>query len=171
MFRFDAVIPQLNYNPKVLQRELDKAYKRLASQMRRDFEKTVSTWKKKPKFKIKKVRGSSISYTVSTGNAIYGYVTLGTVPHIIRPKRAKMLRFYTGGSPKTTPNILKSGPGTAGTNLRFAKLVKHPGTEARNFHIIIAKRFQQKAVIEANKVLRFWVAKYTREPSKRRRRR
>ncbi|XVV34944.1 hypothetical protein ACQPXT_13245 [Streptomyces sp. CA-100214] len=43
------------------------------------------------------------------------YVLDGTRPHLIRPRRAKALRFEVGG------------------RVVFAKLVRHPGTEANNF--------------------------------------
>lgn len=43
------------------------------------------------------------------------YVHEGTRPHLIRPKRAKALRFNIGG--RTV----------------FARLVRHPGTRARPF--------------------------------------
>lgn len=43
------------------------------------------------------------------------YVVSGTRPHIIRPVRAKALRFTVGGQ------------------VVYARIVHHPGTEANNF--------------------------------------
>lgn len=43
------------------------------------------------------------------------FVLKGTRPHLIRPRRAKALRFDAGGATV------------------FAKLVRHPGTNANNF--------------------------------------
>ncbi|MEU1815133.1 hypothetical protein ABZ543_08040 [Streptomyces roseifaciens] len=43
------------------------------------------------------------------------FVLLGTRPHIIRPRRAKALRFTVDGQ------------------VVFAKLVRHPGTQPNNF--------------------------------------
>lgn len=43
------------------------------------------------------------------------YVLNGTRPHVIRPRRAKALRFTTGG------------------RVVYAQIVKHPGTRANNF--------------------------------------
>lgn len=53
------------------------------------------------------------SVTANTDYALY--VHEGTRPHLIRPKRAKALRFEVGG------------------RVVFAKLVRHPGTKARPF--------------------------------------
>ncbi len=44
-----------------------------------------------------------------------GHVLFGTEPHVIRPRRAKALRFVVGGA------------------VVFARRVFHPGTRARNF--------------------------------------
>lgn len=44
-----------------------------------------------------------------------GFVNDGTAPHIIRPRRAQVLRFNVGG--RTV----------------YAKVVNHPGTRARPF--------------------------------------
>lgn len=54
-------------------------------------------------------------WTVGSDVAYAPMVNDGTKPHIIRPKRAKALRFKAGG--KTL----------------FAKVVHHPGTRARPF--------------------------------------
>ncbi|WP_329173335.1 hypothetical protein [Streptomyces sp. NBC_01477] len=43
------------------------------------------------------------------------YVLDGTRPHVIRPRRARALRFQSGGSTV------------------FAKVVYHPGTRPNNF--------------------------------------
>ncbi|PSK57995.1 hypothetical protein B0E38_01840 [Streptomyces sp. 111WW2] len=43
------------------------------------------------------------------------FVLDGTRPHLIRPRRARALRFTVGG------------------DIVFAKLVRHPGTRANNF--------------------------------------
>lgn len=52
----------------------------------------------------------------TTATASYaGFVENGTKPHEIRPRRAKMLRFVQNGA------------------VRFANLVRHPGTKPRPF--------------------------------------
>jgi hypothetical protein len=64
--------------------------------MKKDFERTTSGWKTEVRFTTQKalaVTNDSIRGAVGTDNKIYGYVNNGTRPHIIRPKRAKALRF------------------------------------------------------------------------------
>jgi len=62
----------------------------------------------------------------------------GTRPHIIRPKRAKRLKFQWGGpgsyKPKTVRGGKFRGPGkVVGGKTVYAKKVKHPGTKPRKF--------------------------------------
>jgi len=158
--RGKAFIPNTPKDPKNFLKELERRYARIGEQIRRDFERTVSTWDKKPKFTVKRIRTSTgaITYEAGTDNEIYGYVTLGTKPHIIRAKNAPFLSFRTGGSPKTTPNLLTSKAGFIGDGWAKKQEVQHPGTEARNFHKIIAKRFQDKVVKESNQALRGYLS-------------
>lgn len=60
-------------------------------------------------------RGGELSATVASRHPATVYVVNGTVPHIIRPQRAKALRFTVGG--RTV----------------FAHVVNHPGTRANDF--------------------------------------
>jgi len=53
--------------------------------------------------------------TVYSNVAYAGFVNDGTRPHIIRPRRAKALRFRVGG------------------RIVYARVVNHPGTKARPF--------------------------------------
>jgi hypothetical protein len=154
-----AFIPNTPKDPKAFSKDLELRYRRLSDSIRRDFEKTVSTWEKKPKFSVKRVRDSSgaIIFEASTDNEIYGYVTLGTPPHVIRAKNAPFLSFRYPFGAKTTPNLLTSKAGFIGDSWAKKQEVQHPGTEARNFHKLIAKRFQDKVVKESNEALRSYL--------------
>lgn len=105
----------------------------------------VANWTHKPDFESKtQIRSDVIITTVyPTGeNAqIYLYVDQGTKPHEIKPVRAKLLRFTTGYQPKTLakPARTVGGGGTATGDQVFAKIVHHPGTEAREFSQTIAE--------------------------------
>lgn len=101
-----------------------------------DLEKPTKTWKTKVKASIKKLAMARI---IGIDNEIYGYVSKGTRPHIIRAKRAKYLAFGSVYSPKTTVNSLDSSSGSRGPTDTFRKEVHHPGTDARNFDKIAAK--------------------------------
>ena len=98
----------------------------------------VASWEHKPDFKaMKKVtRGAAKVYVYPAGeNKKYWiWVSRGTKPHVIRPKRAKVLAFPSVYQPKTTargPGY--KGPGKSSGPTIFAKEVHHPGTKARHF--------------------------------------
>lgn len=65
----------------------------------------------------------------------------GTEPHIIRPKRAKVLRFPTIYMPRTRPGAggQYQGPGKATGPIATAQVVHHPGTEPRMLPRAIAR--------------------------------
>lgn len=158
--------------PEVLLKKMEAANKRLAQGIRDDYAKTVRTWEKKPKFKVIRVRDPSgaIVFEISTDNFIYKIVDEGSEPHIIRPKPDNPTGFLWFRSPynaKTKPNVLGSGKGgiAAGAKLHRATEVRHPGTKARNFTLMIKKRFQLKVIAENNKLLREWTRTLT-PPSK-----
>lgn len=120
---------------KEVERELDSYVKpRLLDYPRR----IVASWEHKPDFKaMKRVTKDAISvYVYPTGphRDIWQWVSRGTKPHIIRPKRAKVLAFPEIYEPRTTvrgPGY--KGPGKSSGPTVFAKEVHHPGTKARHF--------------------------------------
>ncbi len=116
----------------------------------------VANWKNKPEFQTRiAVRPDKISVTVFPAGpnaGIYEIVDQGSPPHIIRPVKAKMLVFRTGYKSKTLakPARTVAGGGKATGDVVFAKLVHHPGSEAREFSKVIAKDIepQFKTLIE-----------------------
>lgn len=109
--------------------------------MKRDFEATTATWKHKPVFTVDvSTKGQGPAVLVGTSDQIYGYVNDGTKPHVIRPKRGRVLRFASGYTAKTSPGVIGSGAGGASGGAIFSRQVNHPGTKARNFDEIIAKK-------------------------------
>lgn len=58
-------------------------------------------------------------------------VEFGTGPHVIRPKRRRMLRFPAAGSQVTLGGRVKKGKG----RYAFARMVRHPGTRAQPYLI------------------------------------
>jgi len=124
---------------KVLLNEMTKSGK----DIKKDFEKTTSTWKTNVAFDIvTDLDPKGPQVLVGTDNEIYGFVDKGTKPHSIRPKRARILRFQSGYKAKTSVNkIGASSGGPFGDNV-FARSVNHPGTKARNFTSILQKKWQ-----------------------------
>jgi len=71
--------------------------------------------------------------------ARWRYVDEGTRPHIIRPRRAKRLRFQSGYSAGSSPNQMFTSRASSSGSTVFRPYVKHPGTAARNWSKIIAR--------------------------------
>ncbi|MEE9572775.1 MAG: hypothetical protein V3W20_07005 [Candidatus Neomarinimicrobiota bacterium] len=115
----------------------------------KEFAKTYATWKHKPRFvqkfqeKSKSLFGSITTTSKGSKNNPYPFMR-GTKAHIIRPKKAKMLRFQTGYKAKTTVGKIGSRTGGSFGPTVFANEVKHPGTKDRKFEEIIAKKEQPK---------------------------
>lgn len=106
----------------------------------KDFEKTAATWAHQPAFVIKEQLSG---FLVGTDDAVWGMLDVGTRAHRIVARRAKRLRFGTGGSPKTRPGFVGSVSGSAGTGGPvFAQGVNHPGTTARGWSKLIAAKYR-----------------------------
>jgi hypothetical protein len=169
---FQAILPNTEFKPQVLLKELDKSYRKLAGQLRRDVEATQNNWKKKTKPKVKKTKGSSISYTVTIDSEVWHWLNSGTglygpkkKKYEIKAKNAPMLRFNTNYSPKSQPGVLKSsGPGISSGPVVMTKKVMHPGIRPRNWSKILRDRFEKKAIQEADRILRWWVQNYVTAP-------
>lgn len=134
-----ATLDQAGLNPRKHQRAIELARDIVATAALQDFQGATRSWKHKPSFKITR---DSESTSIGTDSEIFGYVDQGTKPHIIRPKN-KRLRFGAGFSPKTTPGSLSSGAGSrSGPNV-YARVVHHPGTQARNFSNLVGEHAQE----------------------------
>ncbi len=126
---------------QLMRRTIRDEQRKEADRVKKDFLSTVSTWKKKPEFEIRDTR---FGFDVFTDNDIFGYVDKGTRPHVIEPKKATVLAFSTGGSPKTRPGKFRAVSGKAGTNPVFAKRVQHPGTKPRKLTKKVRERSKKR---------------------------
>lgn len=127
------------------------------TQVQRDlsayFYLVTGTWKHKPKISARTalMPNQIVTAVRPTGEneKIWTFVTLGTKPHPIKPRRAKFLRFMWGGPgsyvPKTRPPAQYGGPGVVknGT-MQYRKSVKHPGSKGRFFEKKIMKEYRPK---------------------------
>jgi len=133
------------FTEKDMKQVISKSLDKEAERVKKEYESTVSTWNTKPKFIIKRKTSEPqtriIKPAAGKAKKIYTFVDQGTRPHIIRPKRAKVLAFKTGGLSKTTPGRLKARRGRLGTKQVFSQMVSHPGSKARNF----TKKIQEKS--------------------------
>lgn len=148
---FKAVLPK-KFNAFAIIQELARENKRIAKDVLSDFEKTTATWseKNKPRFRKEIIYNpNAIGFRVFTVHRIYTYVTRGTKPHRIKPRRRNksgMLSFRWAGPgsyrAKTTPGVIGSQGGGASGPVVKSKGVNHPGTAPRDFDIVLAKQWQ-----------------------------
>jgi hypothetical protein len=123
-----------------LRAKLEEGLDQSAQQVHVDLARPTNTWQTAVKFTVKKL---AYAREISTGNAIYGYVSGGTRPHIIRAKNGRALAFGPS-SPKTRPGSLEGGSGSRGSADTFRQQVRHPGTDPRNFDKLAAELAQDE---------------------------
>lgn len=150
--RMKAIKPK-GINEKAMLAELTAEMKSIQDGIYKDFEATTKTWDNKPTFERElQTTPNRIRAYVWTVNEIYGYVSGGTKPHRIMPKRGKVLRFAGTYRAKTSPGTIGSSSGGSSGADVFSRGVKHPGTKARNFPEAIEKKWHgpfQKRMGEA----------------------
>lgn len=146
-------VPKELINIDAVRLELLNAIRAEGREIKKELNKTTSTWNHKVTFEMKVSlrRVEAEGYVkVWTTDEIYGYVNDGTRPHMmgpILPVNKKVLKIPTGGvRPKTRPGRLASYKGGARGPYAFAKSTKrymHPGGEARDFTGIVARRIEK----------------------------
>ena len=140
---------------KEMRLELLNGLRSVARAVERDYKETVKTWETKVEFEtIISLRGGKAEFLVGTSSKIYEYVDKGTRPHVIKPKKAKFLRFQSGYRAKTTPGVISSGSGGRSGDVVYSKGVMHPGTKARNFSKLINKKYERRFKDEMHAAMR-----------------
>jgi len=105
-----------------------------------DFSVTTQTWNRRPTFRIE--RPSDYVREIGTDSELYAMLDKGTKPHTIVPRNKRILLFTTPFRSKTIPNQIRSRQGSKGKTPVVARRVHHPGTAARNWNRVIAKKWQ-----------------------------
>lgn len=133
---------------------MKKAVLKTADLTKRDLEATTRTWVHKPKFAVI-VEENATLYSVfaGTNDDIYRYVDEGTKAHDIKPKRSKYLRFGSGYKTKTRVGVIGSQAGGSFGDSVFSRGVHHPGSKARGFTILVARRRQKTIEQEIDQAL------------------
>lgn len=134
--------------PEVKKALTEDAIKPVAQTLRRElmrrFERTVQTWRRRPRFEVvQDVGPDRLSLLAGTDDEVYRYVDEGTRPHIIEPKGAGYpLRFQSMYQAKTIPGVIGSQAGGPSGPYVSAMRVRHPGTRARRFTQAIFKEVE-----------------------------
>ena len=143
-FRLEAIVPKQKDAAKIFKAAYEGALRAEAESIKKDFDATMTTWEHKARFFIRTTsRKNYLSMTIYTKDAVYAYVNYGTKPHVIRPKKARVLRFQSGYSAKTRPGFIGSSPGGSSGDTIFAQEVHHPGTAPRGFDKAIAEKHER----------------------------
>lgn len=126
-------------------------------------ERITNEWDgEKPVFKARKVvnKDAIAVYVWATGGKgkdKWKWLTEGTKPHKIRPKKpGGVLAFPSGYTPRTRPGAggQYKGPGKSSGDTVFAKEVDHPGNKPRPFPKVIARWAKPKFVKQINNAIR-----------------
>lgn len=126
--------------------------------VKRELELPTRRWKHKVVFYEKQPSGAQSSgVEIATDSRIFKYVDQGTKPHIIKPRKAKVLAFNSIFKPQTKPNSLNSSAGRNSPPKIFTSLVHHPGTKARNFTRLVLKRSRNRFPKAVDKAIRLAV--------------
>lgn len=128
--------------------------------VQKEYAKTTRTWKKKPKFEaLESFKPDGPAVLVGTDDAIYKYVDEGTKRHVIMAgaftgkSNKNMLAWPSKFRAKTRPGYIGSSQGMKKPPIAHARIVLHPGTEARNFTKTIQKENEKKFKEAMQKVL------------------
>jgi len=116
-----------------------------------DFGVTTQTWRRRPMFQIDEPAWDTRD--IYTTSEIYGYVSGGTRPHVIRPRMASRLAFPANYAAKTTPRSIASRPGGSSGPTVTAREVFHPGTQAREFDIVIAEKWGRQFPVTLDRAI------------------
>lgn len=135
---------------KAYARAIENTLTQSALAAKADFGVTTQTWKHKPKFDIDSKEGARV---VGTNDEIYQYVDEGTRAHEIRARNAKRLAFRRGYSAKTSPRSISSRAGGGSGDWAYAKVVRHPGTRAREFADTIAKKWDKELPVQMQRAI------------------
>ena len=96
---FQAIVPKRPVvDGQIVRQALMQAVDNTIKLCAQDFARTHQTWKTRPVFTVRKAypSGTRLVGEVVTRSKIYMYVTRGTRPHIIKPRRKKWPAVQNG---------------------------------------------------------------------------
>jgi hypothetical protein len=113
--------------------------------------KPTTYWKEKASFDQSK---TAWTRTITATDKRYGWIDKGTRARLIRPRRAKVLRFAADSRPKTRPGTMTGSAGAAGYPIVFSRAVRHPGIKARKFSQQAKKHMDKRLPKIMNKAIK-----------------
>lgn len=140
----EAIKPDLGWTVQDVTKATEDTLNETVTAIYHDFRKTTRTWITKVDWVLitAYASGKNLQAATGTNSKIYMYVTRGTKPHVIRPKRGRVLSYLSGYRAKTGIRRIGSNAGGAYGTRVFAKEVHHPGTQAREFEETLVDKYQ-----------------------------
>ena len=141
-----VTVPELVISSNVIRHQIEQMMRsKTGPELKREFKKTTEGWKNKPDFSQKfSNKSDSVSVSVwasGTHKNQYALVNYGSPRHDIPAKRGGLLRFQPGYRAATRPRVLSSrSPQRFGAFISSRGIKNHPGFEAREFDITVAKK-------------------------------
>lgn len=142
MIKLVPILPKRRnqFDARRQQQAIDAGLKDAADGALKDFESTTATWSHQPAFTAKTQANGVL---IGTKDDIWQMLEHGTRPHTIVASKIA-LRFPGTYAAKTRPGFIGSQSGGASGGPVFRKVVHHPGTVARGWSKIIAKKWRSR---------------------------
>lgn len=126
-----------------MRRVIDNTLTAQAKAIKVDLALPAQTWRHKVGVSI--ATTAPYERTITVDDDIYAMLNEGTKAHDIKPKRpGGILRFQGPFRAKTVPNEIRSNKGSVGNVVTWSRGVHHPGTKARNWDRVIAKKWRER---------------------------
>jgi hypothetical protein len=145
VIKFKPIKPG-DFKSRAFEQELRKAVQDVGRDMRKNFERPVSTWNHRPSFRMMNITGGSrIGVEVFTENDIFAWVSQGTNGpggswYPIRPRGNNYLHYQAYYRRKTAPGTLASSSGGKYGGWLVRSRVRHPGIRSpRRFDEQVAR--------------------------------
>lgn len=152
LFQITKRPPKASAQYKAVQNEVRVGLRRVGDRTVKAYKQVVGNWQNKPDFEAQIGSGVKVLFVrirvKGSRRVIQNWNRIdktGARPHIIRPKRAKFLRFVWGGygsyAPKTNASPARFGGSgkVANGKVVFLRQVNHPGFKPRKFSEAINK--------------------------------
>lgn len=124
-----------------MRRVIENTLTAQASAIKVDLALPAATWRHKAPVSIET---KPYERTIMVDDEVYAMLNEGTRAHEIKPKPGGVLRFQGPFRAKTVPNEIRSNKGSVGNVVTWSRGVHHPGTKARNWDRVIAKKWRER---------------------------
>lgn len=135
-----AILPK--HKKLNMRRVIENTLTAQAKAIKVDLALPAATWRHKAPVSI--ATTAPYERTITVADEIYAMLNEGTRAHDIVAKNKPFLVFKYPFRPKTVPNEIRSNKGGVGNQWAKKRVVKHPGTKARNWDRVIAKKWRER---------------------------